>query len=113
MAAGVACFTDRVKSGQVDPTAPLADSFGDFPEEFLRIRAGLVEALEEDPTETEDYDTTVDRVARALCHVDGHLWPGDEADLVPEASSSWTVTGKPWRYRVEARAAVRALREGA
>jgi hypothetical protein len=45
MAAGVACFTDRARKGEIDPSAPLGDAFGDFPAEFLDMRPALVEAL--------------------------------------------------------------------
>lgn len=58
---------------------------------------------------SEDEDT-VDRMARALCHVDGWLWPAEEADQVPGASTAWTVTPRPWLYRSQARAAIQALR---
>lgn len=42
MGAGVACFTDKLKAGQINPLAPLDQAFGDFPREFLTIRPGLL-----------------------------------------------------------------------
>lgn len=43
MGAGIACFMDRLRSGEVDPHAPLPEAFGDFPAEFLRLRRYLVD----------------------------------------------------------------------
>lgn len=48
MGSGVACFTDKVRAGQVDSSAPLTHAFGDFPAEFLRIRTDLVDAVRDE-----------------------------------------------------------------
>lgn len=45
MASGVACFSDKLGAGEIDPRAPLTDAFGDFPAEFLKYRPDLIEAL--------------------------------------------------------------------
>lgn len=45
MGAGVACFAEKARAGEVDLMAPLSDAFGDFPAEFLRIRSSIVDAL--------------------------------------------------------------------
>lgn len=45
MGSGVACFTDRVRHGDVDSSAPITEAFGTFPAEFLDIRSDLVDAV--------------------------------------------------------------------
>jgi len=45
MGSGVVCFTDKLRDGQVDPSAPMSDAFGDFPAKFLEIRTDLVDAV--------------------------------------------------------------------
>lgn len=45
MAAGAAYFAERARDGLVSTTDSLADAFGEFPSEFIRIRFHLVKAL--------------------------------------------------------------------
>lgn len=45
MGSGVVCFTDRVRHGDVDSSAPITEAFGTFPAEFLDIRSDLVDAV--------------------------------------------------------------------
>jgi hypothetical protein len=56
-------------------------------------------------------DTTVERVAVALCDLDGLLWPEEgEVEAAAQAGLSCTIADTDL-YRRRARAAVRALRE--
>ena len=45
MASGAAAFVEKVRAGEVDPSAPMTEAFGDFPREFLSIRASLFDGL--------------------------------------------------------------------
>ena len=42
MGAGAMCIMEKAAAGEIDPRAPLGDALGDFPAEFVKIRAGLV-----------------------------------------------------------------------
>lgn len=43
MGSGAACFAEKAGRGELDPSAPLAEAFGDFPAEFLTYRPSLVD----------------------------------------------------------------------
>lgn len=45
MASGFACIGERIGAGEVDLSAPLTEALGDYPAEFIRIRAALFDGL--------------------------------------------------------------------
>jgi hypothetical protein len=51
MGAGIAAFTEKAQSGEIDLSLPLSEMLGDFPAQFCSIRSHLVSALT-DPSDS-------------------------------------------------------------
>lgn len=45
MASGAMCLVERANAGQIDLTASLSDVLGDYPTQWIAIRADLVEDM--------------------------------------------------------------------
>ena len=76
MASGAVAFVEKVRAGEVDPSAPMTEAFGDFPRKFLSIRADLFDGLLVTPERDAAVAAKALReAAEAIADTDGTEWP--------------------------------------
>ena len=86
MASGAVAFVEKVRAGEVDPSAPMTEAFGDFPRKFLSIRADLFDGL----LVTPERDAAV--AAKALREAAEEVYGDDRAAgpySHPLSAASW------------------------